>query len=119
MTELIDVHTPTLNGAALDWAVAQVEGVEVAIAEPHYGTDWRVYQPESGGKYSPSTDWAVTGPLLDKYHVSLIYAFEEYEALIGMAGSGYHSSATVAVCRAIVAAAALGDTVQVPKELMP
>jgi hypothetical protein len=116
MTDLIEVQTSDLAGAALDWAVAQVEGIEVAIAEPHYGTGWRVYRPESGGKYSPSTDWAVAGPLLDKYHVSLIYAFEEYEALIGMTGSGYHSSATAAVCRAIVAAK-LGNTVQVPKEL--
>ena len=118
MTDLIELKTCTLAGAALDWAVAQVECVEVAIAAAHCGADWRVYRKESGGSYSPSTDWAVAGPLLDKYHVSLIYAFEEYEALIGMTGSGYHSSAAVAVCRALVAATALGNTVQVPKELI-
>jgi hypothetical protein len=121
MTELIEVHTATLNGAALDWAVAKVEGRKVEIVRGgSYGrpdTLWFIAD-EGGQAYSPSKDWAVAGPLLDKYHVSLIYAFEEYEALIGMTGSGYHSSATVAACRAIVAAAALGDTVQVPKELI-
>lgn len=53
------VKTVDLAGPALDWAIARIEGIEAAIAAPHYGTGWRVYKPNFGGKYSPSTDWAM------------------------------------------------------------
>lgn len=122
MTDLIEVQTSTLAGAALDWTVAQVEGIEVAIAEPHYGTDWRVYRPESGGKYSPSTDWAVGGPLIDKHVRQLKFYAGEYAetAWRGETCDGWGEGPTplVAACRSILAAE-VGDTVQVPKELIP
>lgn len=127
MTDLIEVQTSTLAGAALDWAVAQVEGIEVAIAEPHYGADWRVYRPESGGKYSPSTDWAVGGPLLNKHCTSFGVVQDgsasrwrsfAYKAETGMSRIAGGESILIAACRAIVTLN-LGDTAQVPKELIP
>lgn len=126
MTDLIEVQTSTLAGAALDWAVAQVEGIEVAIAEPHYGTDWRVYRPESGGKYSPSTDWAIGGPLLNKHCTSFGVVQDgsasrwrsfAYKAETGMSRIAGGESILIAACRAIVMLN-LSDIVQVPKELM-
>lgn len=122
MTGLIEVETSALAGAALDWAVAQVEGIELAIAEPHYGTGWRVYRPESGGKYSPSTDWAVGGLLLVKHQVNLHspqHSDDCWAAWVTIRGNDYcHGGyqALLAVCRVIVATK-LGNTVQVPKEL--
>lgn len=133
MTDLIEVKTADLTGAALDWVVAQVEAVPVAIAAPHYGTDWRVYKPDFGGKYSPSTDWAIGGPLIAKFQVALIP-----EAHDGMEGTEmserwyadvyydggeqytteHCNTALIAACRAIVATK-FGNSVQVPKELMP
>jgi hypothetical protein len=71
MSETIEMKTADLIGPALDWAVAQVEAVPVAIASPHYGADWRIYKPGFGGKYSPSTDWAVGGLLIEKHQVNL------------------------------------------------
>lgn len=126
MTDLIEVQTSTLDGAALDWAVAQVEGIEVAIAAPHYGTDWRVYRPEPGGKYSPTTDWAVGGLLIET-RIECLESFagrSTWDACCWGAElpspSLYREqgeTALVAACRTIVAAK-LGDTVQVPKELI-
>lgn len=132
MTDLIEVNTADLAGAALDWAVAQAEAVPVAIAAPHYGTDWRVYKPDFGGKYSPSTDWAVGGPLIAKFQVALIP--ETHDGMEGTemserwyadayygGGEQYTTehcdTALIAACRAIVATK-FGDSVQVPKELM-
>jgi hypothetical protein len=112
-----EVKTVDLAGPALDWAIAQIESVEVAIAAPQYGTGWRVYKPNFGGKYSPSTDWAFGGPLIQKYRIGLIYAFEEYEALIGMTDSQSDAAPLLAVSRCIVAHV-LGDSVQVPAELL-
>lgn len=136
MTDLIEVQTSALTGAALDWGVAQVEGIEIAIAEPHYGTDWRVYRTESGGKYSPSTDWAVGGLLIDKHQLTvsspqaLVHRHTGWEPSgiwsactwtndgYGARSHGWHqTSALIAACRAIVHNK-LGDTVQVPKELI-
>jgi hypothetical protein len=126
MTEMTEVKTADMAGAALDWAVAKVEAVTVAIASPHYGTDWRVYKPDFGGKYSPSTDWAVGGPLLSKHckGFGLVqdgtssrwrsFAYNPENATQRLAGG---ESILIAACRAIVTLN-LGDTVQVPKELV-
>lgn len=133
MTDLIEVNTADLTGAALDWVVAQVEAVPVAIAAPHYGTDWRVYKPDFGGKYSPSTDWAVGGPLIARFQVALIP--EAHDGMKGTemserwyadvyydGGEQYTTehcdTVLIAACRAIVATK-FGDSVQVPKELLP
>jgi hypothetical protein len=112
-----EVKTVDLVGPALDWAIAQIEGVEVAIAAPQYLVGWRVARPYPHGKYSPSTDWTMGGPLIAKYRISLIYAFEEYEALIGMTDSRSDAAPLVAASRCIVAHV-LGDSVQVPAELL-
>ncbi len=126
MTELIEVSTAELAGAALDWAVAKVESVTVAIACPHYGTGWRIYQPNFGGKYSPSTDWALGGPLLDK-HCKVFGVVQDgsasrwrsfaYKTETGMSRLAGGESILIAACRAIVTLN-MGDTVQVPKELI-
>ena len=133
MTDLIEVKTADLTGAALDWVVAQVEAVPVAIAAPHYGTDWRVYKPDFGGKYSPSTDWAVGGPLIAKFQVALIpeahggmegtEMSERWYADVYYDGGEQYTTehcdtVLIAACRAIVATK-FGDSVQVPKELLP
>ncbi|WP_049696066.1 phage protein NinX family protein [Pseudomonas fulva] len=124
MTRLIEVKTEDLTGEALGWAVGMAEGLALHLEPPQYGNGWRVFAIYRGEaterceRYNPWEAWALAGLLLDKHCISLIYAFEEYEALIGMTGSGYHPSSTMAVCRAIVAVK-LGDTVQVPKELIP
>ena len=133
MTDLIEVNTADLTGAALDWVVAQVEAVPVAIAAPHYGTDWRVYKPDFGGKYSPSTDWAAGGPLIAKFQVALIpeahdgmegtEMSERWYADVYYGGGEQYTTehcdtVLIAACRAIVATK-FGDSVQVPKELMP
>ncbi|MBH3377127.1 phage protein NinX family protein [Pseudomonas asiatica] len=124
MIDLIEVKTADLAGEALGWAVGKAEGLDLILVPPQYGNPWRVFAryqasaTEHTKRFNPWEDWALAGLLLDKHCISLIYAFEEYEALIGMTGSGYHPSSTIAICRAVVAAK-LGDTVQVPKELMP
>ncbi|GGU79514.1 hypothetical protein GCM10009504_40520 [Pseudomonas laurentiana] len=132
MTDLIEVKTADLTGAALDWMVAQVEAVPVAIAALHYGTDWRVYKPDFGGKYSPSTDWAVGGPLIEKHHIQTSFNGKGFRTASGEywcayvcsdAGkeqlpSGGGGTPLIAACRAIVAAKFV-DIAKVPRELLP
>ncbi len=130
MTDLIEVRAANLVGAALDWAVAEVEGIETSW---RYGRELVQVHDRGGIKlvesirsiYSPSIDWSQGGPLIDKHQASAHYqahlADAQFRYSAGPAGSGfwcYGPTALVAFCRSLVKAK-LGDTVQVPKELMP
>lgn len=129
MSDLIEVHTPTLSGAALDWAVANVEGRKVEILRGgSYGrpdTLWFV-ATEGGQAYAPSKDWVVGGPLIEM-RIEYLESFAdrtEWDACCWGSEVPHPSlyaeqgeTPLVAACRAIVAAK-LGDTVQVPKELI-
>lgn len=130
MTYLIEVRVSNLIGAPLDWAVAQVEGIETSW---RYGRELVKVHDHGGIKlvesirsiYSPSIDWSQGGPLVDKHHGGL-----QYEAHLADANFRYSSgpdrtgfwcygpTALIAFCRGLVKAK-LGDTVKVPKELMP
>lgn len=128
MTDLIEVKTAGLTGHALDWAVAQSEGLEASLEPPQYNVPWRVFWKKRGQAlewdvlYNPHEDWALAGSLIDKHYPTFSFSDGLLRAEVIVA-SGEPFSAVgpdylVAACRAIVAAK-LGDTVQVPKELMP
>lgn len=130
MTDLIEVKTADLVGEALGWAVGKAEGLDVFLAPPEYGNPWRVFAryratvTEYTKRFNPWEDWALGGPLIEKYKLDLGAPMEmklgpwtantEWGHPSGQKGG----TALVASCRAVVAAK-LGDTVQVPKELMP
>ncbi|MFV3379657.1 phage protein NinX family protein [Pseudomonas sp. NY15354] len=128
MTDLIEVKTADLQGWQLAWAVAVAEELDPYLVGPHYGNPWRVFRIQHGEAlkwerlYNPHEDWALAGPLIDKHHPTFSFSDGLIRAEVIVA-SGEPFSAIgpdylVAACRAIVAAK-LGDTVQVPKELMP
>lgn len=130
MTDLIEVKTADLTGHALDWAVAQAEGLEVFLVGPQYNVPWRVFWKKRGQAlqwdvlYNPHQDWALGGLLIEKNMVSLHcpQSTDDVWAAWVITDKGEFcqpgDTALVAACRAIVSAK-LGDTVQVPKELMP
>ncbi|MNP04698.1 hypothetical protein D3C76_966220 [compost metagenome] len=130
MTDLIEVNVANLSGEVLGWAVGKAEGLDVFLAPPEYGNPWRVFARYQGQaiehtkRFNPWEDWALGGPLIEKYKLDLGAPMEmklgpwnantEWGHPSGQKGG----TALVASCRAVVAAK-LGDTVQVPKELMP
>lgn len=132
MTDLIEVRVSNLVGAALDWAVAKAEGYtqdnedHTCIISPQgEPASCTVRGAALGYGYRPSTSWLQGGPLFDKHHASAHYqahlADAHFRYSAGPAGSGfwcYGPTALVAFCRSLVKAK-LGDTVQVPKELVP
>ncbi len=73
------MNVSDLEGVALDWAVATLEGFLVIsdgislLVEK--GATLKILGPAtSGGRpcgYSPSTYWDVGGPLIDKYRISV------------------------------------------------
>lgn len=123
MTDLIEVRTADLAGEALGWAVGKAEGLDLQLVPPGYnGVPWRVFAQYQGQaikhtkRYNPWEDWALAGALVDKYRVCLDFKCGLWSALGDEWVAGCHTP-PIAICRAVVTTK-LGDTVQVPKELM-
>ncbi|MGS0941087.1 phage protein NinX family protein [Pseudomonas luteola] len=130
MSKTIEVKTNELEGAALDWAVAKVEGWEVEILPEGLYRDastgrktkatgyrlWMVSDVEPC-ECTPSSAWSQGGPLIEKSRIELTF-LREQEWIAFTFDAEYEAGATplIAACRAIVAAK-LGDTVQIPSEL--
>ena len=129
MTDLIEVKTADLTGEALGWAVGKAEGLDLQLAPPGYnGVPWRVFALYQGQaiehtkRYNPWEDWALGGPLIDKYEADFQWARPGMLRAVVSVGQSVRAARAethlLAAGRAIVSAA-LGDTVRVPKELMP
>lgn len=121
MSEMIEVKTAELIGPALDWAVAKADGVSIRLlSKDNPQEKWQVQkQWRMDGPYWPSQDWSQCGPLIAKHRVSIIYSDEVCNpcAWTDSTADWHAETPIIAACRAIVAAK-LGDTVQVPKELI-
>lgn len=129
MTDLIEVKTADLVGEALGWAVGKTEGLDLELVGPAYNNPWRVFAryratvTERTERYNPWENWALGGPLIEKRMVSLHCPQSTDDVWAGwvITDKGEFcqagDSALIAACRAVVAAK-LGDTVQVPKELI-
>lgn len=130
MTDLIEVKTADLADEALGWAVGMAEGLALHLEPPQYGNGWRVFAIYRGEaterceRYNPWEAWALGGPLIANRMVSLHCPQSTDDVWAGwvitVTEEFCHAgeSALIAACRAMVAGR-LGDTVQVPKELMP
>ena len=132
------VKTADLIGPALDWAVAKCEGHEVEIGwyGQYIGTPmekrlgYLIYldppeRDEFGEvSYSPSTDWAKGGPLIQQECLE-VRVFAEHGAPDGgpywiserHPTVGHGPTPLIAALRCLVAAT-LGDEVDIPDELV-
>lgn len=136
---MVEVKTAELLGAALDWAVAEAEGIQRFVM----GDDWpgnsvvadaadrdrvvicnlvgRLFVSRGGwnGQWTPSTEWSQGGPLIDEYAIAFEWFSDATIRAFTMidSGVGFGAGHLVAACRAIVDAK-LGEVVQVPAELV-
>lgn len=122
-----------LAGAALDWAVATCEGVPLvknpfgANYSPGYwvhfggivGGDYR----KCGGKYSPSTNWAQGGPIVDAQRLKLTPRFPhhpdweaEFRFPAGGGANAFGPTPLIAAMRCYVISR-LGQEVEEPEGL--
>lgn len=130
------MKTESLEGAALDWAVAQAIGLQVIFHVFSETVDTSTHERPSSIQitlgadvyyhsgdmsldlYSPSTDWSQGGPLIALHRVSIIYSDDKCDpcAWTDETAAWGASNPLIAAMRAIVAAK-LGSTVEVPAEL--
>lgn len=113
--------TQELIGAALDWAVAKCEGYfDSDMASVRDGVTDVFYFD----KWSPSTDWAQAGVIIERERISIsprdgYWEALYYDNLFQEDGSEYFqlgATPLVAAMRCYVASK-LGDEVQLPEEV--
>ena len=129
---VLEVHVSELAGQALDWAVAQVDGVKTIMlgvksqeAKKPFAIFGSLALPVGGGDegYSPSACWHCGGPLISSQQISLDWDGVDGKALWWKATHQdivqfqMGETPLIAACRAIVAAN-LGEVVSVPAELV-
>lgn len=125
--KLVEVQLSELDGPALHWMVAQIEGLAVELAPPHYGIGWRVWLLSTGSTFRPTTDWNQGGPLMDKYAKGFgivegsepprFRAFARDNGPEGFQRIAGGGSILLAFCRALVRVHR-GDTILVPEVLI-
>lgn len=125
MSELnnaVEVSVSALSGPALDWAVGYAVREDKFVAGQFAGSreawalDWIC-----SASYSPSTEWAQCGPLIDKHAIGFWgYDADNWQAQSSpedVVYTGIGPTHLIAACRLIVAAK-FGKVVSVPKELI-
>lgn len=125
------IKTSELTGAALDWAVAKVEGHQWRcpwLLEKDGFQSWSSYE-QAWGNPTPkySTDWSQGGPILERERIGVCHYNEadgwevpnwaawrtDTEDRVQIMGE----TALIAIMRCFVASK-LGDEVDVPEELL-
>ena len=112
-----------LTGAALDWAVAQCQGIKLypsknkAWMTANYGE----FNPRHGAPWwRPSSSWEQGGPLIEREGIDLQYQGGDTDKwaadMFGAECSVYGDTPLVAAMRCYVVSK-LGDEVNVPDDL--
>jgi hypothetical protein len=106
----VEMHPDTLHHGALDWAMAQAEGVDVYISGK--GSCWLSDKPKQ--LYSPHTRFRQGGRLLDAYDAQLSTSAISGARMVTVHGcQGTGPDTLTALCRAIVLHK-LGTLVKIP-----
>lgn len=117
----IEVKTSELIGPALDWAVAKCEGWKY-----NDRAKLKEFQMQqlSSAKHCYSTVWAKGGPIIERKRIGVKYTGNALEFVSWRNGlrsikyDKYGPTPLIAAMRCYVASK-LGDTVEIPKELVP
>lgn len=117
------MKTSDLIDAALDWAVARCENAGAAMVETHSRgrvlllADATEYN-EPGETYSPSTNWAQGGPIIEREGITVRrYTDALWDASIGRLDYVADGPTPLIAAMRCYVASVMGDEVDVPAEL--
>lgn len=121
MSELINVKTSELVGAALDWAVGSALDLPVHVFDQDEPYAYVALPQYAGTAFRPSTDWGHGGPLFDSHiwRVDKVFAPSGDYVMWNYGVPTIESrgpTKLIAACRAIVLQE-IGENIQVPAEL--
>ena len=108
------MKTNELEGAALDWAVAKCEGIDL------FETEGWLYDHDTGTRkpYRPSTDWAQGGPIIEREKIDVCVDNDGWFTWYAKKGDVERGGATplIAAMRCYVTSK-LGEEVEIPEGL--
>jgi hypothetical protein len=107
------MKTSELIGPALDWVVATITKAGIVSLNGTY-----IINTE-GKRYSPSTDWAQGGPIIERERIATVYRAGEYWLSYTFDGAefeGIGPTPLIAAMRCFVSSK-LGGEVEIPEEL--
>ena len=108
------IKTSDLTGTALDWAVGYIMGEKLRIL------DRQIVWPED---YSPSTDWAQGGPIIEREIITLIHprwdgwTAHKYDDRIEDESYTLDGPTPLIAAMRCYVASQMGDEVEIPEEL--
>ena len=102
------MKTSELTGAALDWAVAMADGVEVIVL------DQQIVWPED---YEPSTRWAVGGPIIEREGMQIQTFMDKWLASIPKPLVQRDGPTPLIAAMRCYVASKRGDEIEIPTEL--
>ena len=111
------VETKQLTGAALDWAVAQCEGIELYGAADF--KEQRLHVADLGGNYLYrwSQNWAQGGPIIEREGMQIQTFMDKWLASIPKPFVQRDGPTPLIAAMRCYVASKLGDTVELPEEL--
>ena len=116
------VSVNELTGTALDWAVAQCEGVRVRLLEFGlcYGEPGNIDYQDQWVGYCPSADWSQGGPIVERERIKIDPRKGQWEATIwneaATQNPAYAPTPLIAAMRCFCASR-IGDEIEVPDEI--
>jgi len=122
---MVNVKVCELSGKALDYAVAVCEGVEVKS----FSESPALFYGKGFEKYSPSTNWAIAGPIIEREKITIKYTGSLLEfCACTKTGNGkftelppdfvqYANNPLIAAMRCYVASK-MGGSVEIPDNLL-
>ena len=111
------MKTSELIGPALDWAVAKITNPQWWEEGYMDGDPTAALDMDDGATYSPSTDWAQGGPIIEREKIALEYWHDgDYWQATSNTRDSFGPTPLIAGMRAYVASR-LGDNIDIPEEL--
>ena len=119
------MKTSELIGAALDWAVAKIENPQWWDEGYMDGDPMAALEMDDENTYSPSTDWAQGGPIIERERIAVEFLqWDDIDCAMpiwtsykfGTDCGGQGPTPLIAAMRCYVASK-LGDEVEIPEAL--
>jgi hypothetical protein len=111
-----------LNGAALDWAVAKSEEQDPLFDNGEVVSFKEIVGRKHRLLWGPSTNWAQGGVIIERERITLDYRADIDSARPWIAtlpsGAEEHGATPLIAAMRVYAAGALGDSIDIPEELL-
>ena len=110
----MNIKTSELVGHALDWAVAKCEGYK----EKDFCLDDKYFRDEDDIWYSPSTDWAQGGPIIEREMIELIPIIDNlWDAMYQVQHISSEGQTPLIAAMRCYVANKLGNEIKIPDNL--